>query len=290
MSKRKPAPTPAALTGEILSHRRDFERFVLEHADPWHREHLGRLFQNWRSWNGEHFEGRLEPPYLLLAEPSTPRRYGDCGPLSGFGGRSQIRIRPSLVRGSHPHVESGDRFAEGRLLFVDDILLHEMIHQWQFEVLGDSEPAYSGHGPLFRDVANRIGAVLGLPPVRDCKRRGKDVDRPSCSYWPHIVRPAGYYLGAHRKYVPANEDVRPDRGGCGDLERIQRLVVGCLRRRLERHGGEDVLPCGSVVAVLEAVAEGIGTLTGEPRTFNAPFAARLLHGGEEAPELVEVQT
>lgn len=62
MSKRKPAPTPPPLTGEILSHRRGFERFVLEHAEPWHREHLGRLFTNWRTWNGEHFESRLEPP------------------------------------------------------------------------------------------------------------------------------------------------------------------------------------------------------------------------------------
>jgi hypothetical protein len=226
MSKRNPAPPPPPLTGEILSHRRGFERFVLEHAAPWHREHLGRLFSNWRTWNGAHFDGRLEPPYLLLAEPSTPRRYGDCGPLSGFGGRSQIRIRPSLVRGSHPHVEPGERFAEGRRLFVDDVLLHEMIHQWQFEVLGDSEPAYSGHGPLFRDAANRIGKVLGLPLVRDCKRRGSGRDLPSCSYWPHVVRPAGHYLGAYRP----DEDEQPARGRCGDLERIERLV-GCYLRR-----------------------------------------------------------
>lgn len=285
MSKRSPAPAPAALTGEVLSHRRGFERFVLEHAEPWHREHLGRLFSNWRTWNGEHFESRLEPPYLLLAEPSTPRRYGDCGPLSGFGGRSQIRIRPSLVHGSHPHVLAGEDHREGRLRFVDDILLHEMIHQWQFEVLGESERAYSGHGPLFRDVANRIGAVLGLPPVRDCKRRGQGQDLPSCAYWPHVVRPAGFYLGAYRPEAPASKDVSPG----GDLEQIERFVVRYLRQRMQRTAGEDSLPCDSVVAVLEAVAEGVGTVTGEPRTFNAPYAARLLHGGEEVPDLAEVQ-
>jgi hypothetical protein len=33
MSKRKPAPAPVALTDEILSHRRGFERFVLEPAE-----------------------------------------------------------------------------------------------------------------------------------------------------------------------------------------------------------------------------------------------------------------
>jgi hypothetical protein len=282
MSKRNPAPTPPPLTGEILSHRRGFERFVLEHAEPWHREHLGRLFTNWRTWNGEHFESRLEPPYLLLAEPSTPRRYGDCGPLSGFGGRSQIRIRPSLVRGSHPHVEPGGGFQAGRDRFVDDILLHEMIHQWQFEVLGDGEPAYCGHGPLFRDVANQIGAVLGLSPVRDCKRRGSDRDLPNCAYWPHAVRPRGYYLGA---YVHPSKDVR----AVGDLERIEQIVARYLHRRREQHDGFDVLADTAVVNVLEAVAEGIGTVTGEPRTFNAALAARLLHGGEEVAELPEVR-
>jgi hypothetical protein len=223
MSKRSPAPAPAALTGEILSHRHQFERFVLEHAEPWHREHLGRLFKNWRTWNGEHFESRLEPPYLLLAEPAYSRAYGCCCALSGFGGRSEIRIRPSLVRGSHPHVRAGEDYREGRNLFVDDVLLHEMVHQWQFEVLGDPEPAYQGHGPLFRDVANRIGAVLGLSPVRDCKRRGADKDLPSCAQWPHCVRPANHYRDAYR---PRHRERR----SVHDLERIGWFAIRYLHR------------------------------------------------------------
>lgn len=224
MSKRRPSPQPPALTAEILSHRKGFEAFVLEHSDPWHREHLGRLFVRWRTWNGEHFESRLEPPYLLLAEPGFSRAYGACGELSGFGGRSQIRIRPSLVIGSHPHVEPGERFAEGRRRFVDDVLLHEMIHQWQFEVLGDAEPAYHGHGPIFRDVANMIGGVLGLSAVRDCKRRGTGANLPSCSQWPHCVRPAGHYLGAYRRGVSTG----------GDVGSVERCAARFLRCRLER--------------------------------------------------------
>lgn len=267
MSKRKPATPPPPLSAEILAHRQGFERFVLDHAEPWHREHLGRLFSNWRTWNGAHFDGRLEPPYLLLAEPSTPRRYGDCGALSGFGGRSQIRIRPSLVRGSHPHVRAGEDHAEGRALFVDDVLLHEMVHQWQFEVIGDPESAYCGHGPLFRDVANRIGAALGLPAVRDCKRRGSGRDLPSCSHWPHVVRPAGFYLGAVRREVHDDDD------GDQDLERVRRFAGRFLRRRAE---DDDVPILEAVERLLEAVARGVGDLSGDPRTFNVPFAARLL--------------
>ena len=198
MSKRKPATPPAGLTAEILSHRHEFERFVLEQAEPWHREHLGRLFKNWRDWNGKHFESRLEPPYLVLSEPAFSRAYGCCRLFSSFGSRSEIRIRPSLIHGLHPAMVRGEEFAEGRQLFVDDVLLHEMIHQWQFEILGDWEPAYHGHGPLFRDVANRIGEVLGLSKVRDCKQRGKDVDLPSCAQWPHCVRSKAFYLGAYR--------------------------------------------------------------------------------------------
>jgi len=256
MSKRSPAPPPAPLTGEILSHRRGFERFVLEHAEPWHRKHLGRLFTNWRTWNGEHFESRLEPPYLLLAEPAYSRAYGCCCALSGFGGRSEIRIRPSLVRGSHPHVEPGDRFAEGRRLFVDDVLLHEMIHQWQFEVLGDPEPAYSGHGPLFRDVANRIGAVLGLSPVRDCKRRGSDKHLPSCAQWPHIVRPEGFYLGAYRlsAVLASGDDPVRHRATCcrGYLERADHWIRRYLLLKASADG-----PDAAAAEVRRAVEDAI---------------------------------
>jgi len=243
MSKRKPAPAPPALTGEILSHRRGFERFVLEHAEPWHREHLGRLFVNWRTWNGDHFESRLEPPYLVLAEPAYSRAYGCCAALSGFGGRSEMRIRPSLVRGSHPHVLSGREYQDGRDRFVDDVLLHEMVHQWQFEVLGDPEPAYQGHGPLFRDVANRIGSVLGLSRVRDSKRRGTDKDLPSCAQWPHCVRTADHYLGAYRPRRRARR--------CGaPLERIGWYAIQHVYRAADREA--------AAAEVREAVEAAIG--------------------------------
>ncbi len=93
-------------------------------------------------------------------------------------------------------VHFGTEYERGRSLLVADVLLHEMIHQWQQEVTGDIEEGYHGHGPTFRDKANEIGAKLGLPPVRTCKKRGKDKDLPSCSYWPYGNRPDGYYLGA----------------------------------------------------------------------------------------------
>jgi hypothetical protein len=202
-------PPVAELLPEQLAHRQDFVAYVLKSAEPWHREHLTRLYGLWHSWNDQFFGGRLAPPYLLLAEPSNPRRLGDCSPVSGFGGRSQIRIRPSLLVGTHPDVRGEPEFAEGRFLFVAGVLRHEMIHQLHQEVTGRTEEAYHGHGPAFRDECKRIGAILGLPAVRCCKARGRDRSLPSCAYWPHCVRPADYYGGA---YVPGPRPAPAVRG------------------------------------------------------------------------------
>jgi len=182
-----------------VAHREAFRAYVLDEATPWHRAHLGRLYALWEEWNAAHFAAAMVVPYLLLNEPKAPNVYGDCGAVSGFGGRSQIRIRPSLLRGTHPDVHGGDAFAAGRFAFVADVLLHEMVHQWQQEISGDRDLFYHGHGPVFRDRANEIGATLALPPVRTCKKRGADADRPSCSQWPHNVRPGDFYGGAYAR-------------------------------------------------------------------------------------------
>jgi hypothetical protein len=185
-------------TWPLLSrlHRRAFQDFVLLEARPWYRQNLGRLYSLWGSWNRDYFGGALVTPYVMFSEPSCPQRLGDYARVSGFGGHGQVRLRPSLLTGTHSCVQSGGEYAEGRFLFVADVFLHESAHQWQHEVLGDLEDAYHGHGPKFRDQCNKIGAILGLPPVRTSKARGKDKRLPSCAHWPHCVRPAGYYLGA----------------------------------------------------------------------------------------------
>lgn len=177
-----------------VSHRNDFKRFVVDYAEPWHRVHLVRLYGCWDSWNVEHFESAMTPPYILLSVPSCPRSYGDCSPIAGFGGRSQIRLRPSLLTGTHRVIQP-DAPVEGCLRFVADVLLHEMIHQWQQEVTGAHEDSYHGHGRTFRDKCNEIGARIGLPRVGLKPRRGVRA-LPSCNYWPHNVRENNYYLGA----------------------------------------------------------------------------------------------
>jgi len=186
-------------------HREAYQEFVLLEARPWYQENLGRLYSLWTLWNKDYFGNALVTPYVLFAEPSSPQRLGDYARVSGFGGHGQVRLRPSLLTGSHPSVLAGDKYAEGRFRFIADVFLHETNHQWQHEILGNLEDGYHGHGPKFRDQCNRIGALLGLPPVRTSKARGKDKALPSCAYWPHCVRPADYYLGAYPVKEPRKE-------------------------------------------------------------------------------------
>src|SRR4051794_35137157 len=62
------------------------------------------------------------------------------------------------------------------------------VHPW--------DASYKDHGPRFAAECNRIGAILGLPPVRPAKAGGKNEDMPSCAHSPHCVRPDDFYLGA----------------------------------------------------------------------------------------------
>jgi hypothetical protein len=208
-----PTPVPSTRdrspSDEERERRQEFVRFALHDAEPWHREHLGRLYADWAEYNATYFGGLLVPPYILLAEPSSPRRYGDFGTVSAWGARSQIRLRPSLLTGKHPDINAAAP-DEGRYRFVTDILLHEMLHQFAQEVTGLQDKSYHGHGPAFRDECNRIGAMLGLPPVRICKKRGKAKDLPSCSQWPHNVRPGDWYMGAYTPPRDIEDDAPSD--------------------------------------------------------------------------------
>lgn len=179
-----------------IEHRKEYQKFVINDGDPV----VSKLIDIWNGWNIDLFNNCFTIcPMILLAEPSTPSRYGDYAVIGGYGNRSQIRIHPSLLDGTHPHTLPGPRYQEGRFLLVADVLLHETVHLWQAEVIGDLEESFHGHGPRFRDKCNDVGAKLGLPPVRACQKRGRDKGLPSCSQFPFNIRPQDYYKGA---YVP----------------------------------------------------------------------------------------
>lgn len=173
------------------------------------REHIQHLCRRWLAYNDEYFGGELVPTVLAFEEPGHTTCYGEYSSVSMFGGSGQIMIRPSLLAGTLQHFRKGNKNKEGMRRFTEQVLLHEMIHQWQHEVAGTppvEHHNYGGHGATFSAKANEIGGRLGFPPVRlrNKKSHSRDTaDLPNPGEWPHNVCPQEYYLGA---YVPVSPD------------------------------------------------------------------------------------
>lgn len=188
-------------TDPVREHRIDYWAWVELHAVPAMRDTLLRLRDHWLMVNDTYFDGVMTLPYITLTEPSTPSTYGQCCSVSTWGSRLEIKLRPSLLTGTHPHMAAGEMHEAGRLRFVADVLTHEAIHQYHREISGKTEVSYRGHGPAFTNSANTIGAKLGLLGVAPRNRKGTKV--AIASNWPHCVRDPAYYLGA---YVPPTRD------------------------------------------------------------------------------------
>lgn len=200
-------------TDAVLAHRAGYWTWIDANAVPDMRDVLLRLRDHWHELNVKFFDSAMAEPYITLTEPSKPSLLGQCCDESSWGSRLEIRLRPSLISGTHPHMRAGDAAAEGRLLFAADILAHESIHQWQMEITGNREGSYHGHGPSFAAKANEIGGVLGLPSVAVRNRGGSR--SLVCAHWPHNVRDPAYYLGAWQLAVPLRRDICPHCQGTG---------------------------------------------------------------------------
>jgi SprT-like family len=182
---------------KIERHRRSFSKFVQANPEREFGASVRRLHQLWEKWNDQFFGGELIAPYINFTEPRRVAALGCYRKGTSLGVKgAEIKIRPSLLSGLHPSVKPGKQFQRGRFLFVADVLLHEMIHQWQDEIIKERDRWQGGHGATFRNKCNQIGEVLGLKKVRTEKRRGKDQDLESCAQWPHNVRDSEYYRGA----------------------------------------------------------------------------------------------
>jgi Domain of unknown function (DUF4326) len=188
-----------------------------------------RLYDLWDEWNEEFFGGLMVPALVQITDPGQTHCYGRCTTYSGLAGiRHAIKIRKSILDGTLRDLKDGTGDQEGLWRFLTDVLLHEMLHQFAYEVTGQHDGSYHGHGPAFSALANEIGAKLGLPPVgrtyrkRDTEKKGL----PSPSQWPHNVRPhPEYYRGAH---VPSSVD---------DIGALKKS----LARAIDKHGRLKVL-------------------------------------------------
>jgi hypothetical protein len=146
------------------------------------------------------FGGRLQPRPILWGLTPHGRALGFYSPRDGH-----ITLHTSLIR------PSGNAWRMRSLLgeqFARDVLVHEMVHASQCELLG-----HEGFGG--NDTHNceswcseimRITPLLGMPPIKAKPIRQKRVNgsvqwytepehlqRKAIASWPHSIRPRGYY-------------------------------------------------------------------------------------------------
>jgi hypothetical protein len=147
----------------------------------------------WASFNRQFFEDQLLRPSLYLDGKFAPELLGNCWPLRT--GRAILSVNAGLYTGSHP-VVNPRAAVEGRFALIADVVLHEMIHQWQLQTRR-LDRSHGGHGPNFCAKCNDIGAALLLPRVTHGYWK---LDRrvALCDHWPLNVRSGDHYRGALR--------------------------------------------------------------------------------------------
>jgi hypothetical protein len=224
--------------------RERFRRYATGQNEPNFGIILGRLYEEWDNYNSEYFHSVLKPPHITCGQV-PPRCWGFYAESTDWGGKAQITLKRQLVWGTSKAVVNPWP-ALGTMRFILDVLLHETVHQWQHEIAKKNEHSYGGHGGVFAAKCNEIGAVLELPRVV-AKRRKHTRDEPSCAYWPHNVRPDGYYcadVDVDRLLNRSKPRHEPDvvqvfRNLLEMLEegRIEK-VKAILREEIDRAGGD----------------------------------------------------
>lgn len=155
----------------------------LAFAEAEERAAPAALYGLFDRYNKAFFQGKLQQAYILITDCPL-RAYGDYIPADVNGLRSRIRLQPKVWE-----IGDIDKDREYRGRLAADILLHETVHAWAYEIENDREAGYRGHGPKFARKCNEIGQLLGLAPVSPKGRHGF----PDCAQWPLNVRPVGYY-------------------------------------------------------------------------------------------------
>jgi DNA-binding XRE family transcriptional regulator len=189
----------AAIVNEATARRAVFD-YASTAAEAW-TEELERFGALWRSFNEQFFDGALDEPHISIGSPTSPKAAGEFHRIGGDGLRSLILIRRTHVdgtfnRGKVPLPGQTVRYfredhgLEFRWRHLADILLHEQIHQAQYQL---GTPSKTKHDVDFAAMCNAVGDQLGLRHVVSRRRKGDPNRLPIAANWPFNVRPKGYY-------------------------------------------------------------------------------------------------
>jgi len=159
------------------------------------------VHDEWQKHNQQYWDGRLECGGIVFGLTPHGRSLGCYESIP-----NRITLHTSLLvpSGNAWHIANklGKRYAL-------DTLLHEMIHQAQYQLYDSKPPKNRGHVcESWAIEVNRISKSLGIEPrasVWKSTRTPKGprlaaVDdnawsRADQAYWPQAFRPAGYYGG-----------------------------------------------------------------------------------------------
>jgi hypothetical protein len=270
------APLPVVDRANLEATR--FVDFVLNDAHENYQPVLCEFYHDWQQFNEEHYQERLKVPHLTIAN-GPPRAFGFFKSLTDYGGRTQITIDARILSGRRRFVKKPWP-AEGNVLFVRDILLHETVHQYLAEVGHFDDKENGKHGEAFADVCNRIGRAQGLPRVYTRRRGRQDDGKPLANLWPINVRPAGYYLGHVDPPVQGRPQRPPElRGLAGTFNFFRYLLAAGqtdkLAAILHREASQTVEP---VCAAKSAAEKGeVNHLNPTWLTWNNGCVRQLLH-------------
>ncbi len=173
------------------------------------RELGGWAFDVFDELNGLCFDGRLKPRPIVWGLTPHGKALGYYSSRDGL-----ITLHTSLVR------PSGDAWRLRSLLgerFARDVLVHEMVHASQYELLGHVK--FGGNDThncaSWCDEIVRVTPLLGLPPIKAAPVRQKRIEgavrwhvepghlkRADLASWPHSIRPRDYYEQDVRGLLP----------------------------------------------------------------------------------------
>jgi hypothetical protein len=190
-------------------------------------QRLEGAFDAWEALRIKFFENTPQPltyPFLTIFHSGRP--FAQYEEINAFGAPSTISVKAGLLLGNKKVAlgkipatvacpterkltlqpitdETSEAAAAGHRLFLTQVLLHELIHQFLHEGAAPETAAtyretesgkkgYRGHGKLFAAECNRVGQIihaefgLDFVPVRNSKRDSAtraDLLRPSCASW-----------------------------------------------------------------------------------------------------------
>jgi hypothetical protein len=146
-----------------------------------YRTYTRQAYVAWECFNSNLFDGALVMPYIVV-DVFNQSWCGCHFPYyDGDGCRSTILIEAAYI----VNCWLPDKFAIGRA-----ILLHEMAHQYLYEVKAQTCGRDAAHSDAFARLCNSISAKAGMPgrvkSQRTWRRRQRGVSAQS---WPFCLRP-----------------------------------------------------------------------------------------------------